>query len=90
VVEDGYFLYKWIKKRSKDDTVILYELTSTCHFKEISIFSNGHHLGRRTRLTYIILKVDRPKKHPSPIWFHGILNWFHLQLSILDVQVIKI
>jgi hypothetical protein len=36
-------------------------------FEEISIFSNGGHLGYRTALTDTILKGDPPKDHFSKV-----------------------
>jgi hypothetical protein len=43
-------------------------------FEEISIFSNGGHLGYRTALTDTILKVTHPGTIPARfglIWFSG-------------------
>ena len=43
-------------------------------FEEISIFSNGGHLGNRTTLTDTILKWDYPRTIPARfglIWFSG-------------------
>jgi hypothetical protein len=43
-------------------------------FEEISIFSNGGHLGYRRALTDTILKGDHPRKIPGGfgvIWFSG-------------------
>jgi hypothetical protein len=43
-------------------------------FEEISIFSNGGHLGYRTALTDTILKGDHPRTIPAKfalIWFSG-------------------
>jgi hypothetical protein len=38
-------------------------------FEEISIFSNGGHLGYKTALPDTILKEDRPPKHHfSKVW----------------------
>jgi hypothetical protein len=38
-----------------------FELLSILTFEEISIFSNGGHLGYRTALTDTILKEDHPR-----------------------------
>jgi hypothetical protein len=43
-------------------------------FEEISIFSNGGHLGYRTALTDTILKGTHPRTIPAKfglIWFSG-------------------
>jgi hypothetical protein len=37
-------------------------------FEEISIFSNGGHLGYRTALTNTIFKRGPPKDHFSEVW----------------------
>ena len=39
-------------------------------FEEISIFSNGGHLGYRTALTDTIFERDPLRDHPRQVWFN--------------------
>ena len=55
-------------------------------FEEISIFSNGSHLGYRTALTDTTLKGDKPKDHFIKIVFL-LSKWFQTRRFLWEFTI---
>jgi hypothetical protein len=56
-------------------------------FEEISIFSNGGHLGYRSALTDTILERGPPKDHSDKVWLK-LAKWFLTRRFLNDFLLI--
>ena len=56
-------------------------------FEEISIFSNGGHLGYRSALTDTIFERGPPKDHSDKVWLK-LAKWFLTRRFLNDFLLI--